>query len=443
MSVHKCRCIIRGSPGCQTKSQVIPLYKRPLRFALAVLLVLGLAAGVLLAQQRTDDTGPGQRAGLGTVLEVISLLSSYHWENVDTISLVRNYLKTGTIDGMLRESLEDDYTRYMSPQAYNRFQEDTIRAEFGGIGIMVGIREERLTIIAPIAGTPGMRAGLRGGDLIVGIDGRSTEHMSLEEAVSLMRGPEGALVVLTIQRGDEIFDVEIIRARIESVGVQRWDVITPEQVPELSAPVGYILVSNFNQVTARQFDNAAAELARAGVQGLVLDLRHNPGGLLSSALEMADRFLDDGPIVHVVSANGERRTYTASPGRAFPRMPTVVLVDSQSASAAEILAGALRDRGVAVLVGETSFGKGSVQTVVSLSDGSGLTLTTAHYETAGGHFIHKKGVEPDIVVELPEEELQRFYLRFDRDELDFSDPQLRRALEVLGELMIAGDRRAA
>src|SRR5690606_3070815 len=131
------------------------------------------------------------------------------------------------------------------------------------------------------------------------------------------------------------------------------------------------------------------------------------------------------------------------PGRAFPRMPTVVLVDSQSASAAEILAGALRDRGVAVLVGETSFGKGSVQTVVSLSDASGLTLTTAHYETAGGHFIHKKGVEPDIVVELPEEELQRFYLRFDRDELDFSDPQLRRALEVLGELMIAGDRRAA
>src|SRR5690606_38230777 len=216
-------------------------------------MVLGLTAGVLLAQQRTDDGGPGQRASLGTVLEVIALLRSYHVEDVDTLTLVRAYLRTGTIDGMLRESLEDDYTRYMTPQAYSRFQEDTIRAEFGGIGIMVGIREERLTIIAPIAGTPGMRAGLRGGDLIVGIDGRSTEHMSLEEAVSLMRGPEGALVVLTIQRGDEIFDVEIIRARIESVGVQRWDVITPEQVPELSAPVGYILVSNFNQVTARQF----------------------------------------------------------------------------------------------------------------------------------------------------------------------------------------------
>jgi len=419
------------------------LYKRHLRFAFAVVLVLSLAAGVLLAQQRTDETGPGQRASLGTVLEVISLLSSYHWEDVDTLTLVRNYLRTGTIEGMLRESLEDDYTRYMSPQAFSRFQEDTIRAEFGGIGIMVGIRNERLTIISPIAGTPGMRAGLRGGDLILRIDGQPTEHMSLEEAVSLMRGPEGVRVVLTIQRGEEVFDVEIIRERIESVGVQRWDVITPEQVPELAGPVGYIYVSNFNQVTARQFDEAATALVQAGVQGLVLDLRHNPGGLLSSALEMADRFLEDGPIVHVVSSTGERRTYMASPGTAFPPMPIVVLVDGNSASAAEILAGALRDRGVAVLVGETSFGKGSVQTVVSLRDGSGLTLTTAHYETAGGHFIHKKGVEPHIVVKLPEEELQQFYLRFDQEQLDLDDPQLRRALEVLGELMSTGQRRAA
>ncbi|HEY8417423.1 MAG TPA: S41 family peptidase [Limnochordales bacterium] len=422
---------------------MIPLYKRHLRFAFAVVLVFSLAAGVLLAQQRTDETGPGERASLGTVLEVISLLSSYHWEDVDTLTLVRNYLRTGTIDGMLRESLEDDYTRYMSPQAFARFQEDTIRAEFGGVGIMVGIRDERLTIISPIAGTPGMRAGLRGGDRILRIDGQPTEHMSLEEAVSLMRGPEGERVVLTIQRGEEIFDVEIIRDRIQSVGVQRWDVITPEQMPALSAPVGYIYVSNFNQVTARQFDAAAKKLVEAGVRGLVLDLRHNPGGLLSSALELADRFLDDGPIVHVVSSNGERRTYTASPGTAFPSMPIVVLVDGNSASAAEIVAGALRDRGVAVLVGETSFGKGSVQTVVALRDGSGLTLTTAHYETAGGHFIHEKGVEPHIVVPLPEEERQQFYLRFDREQLDLDDPQLRRALEVLGELMAAGSRRAA
>jgi len=419
------------------------LYKRQLRFALALLMVLGLTAGVLLAQQRTDDGGPGQRASLGTVLEVIALLRSYHVEDVDTLTLVRAYLRTGTIDGMLRESLEDDYTRYMTPQAYSRFQEDTVRAEFGGIGIMVGIRNERLTIIAPIAGTPGMRAGLRGGDLIVRIDGQPTEHMSLEEAVALMRGPEGERVVLTIERGEEIFDVEIIRDRIQAISVQRWDVITPEQAPELSAPVGYIHLSSFNEATARQFDRAAAELREAGVHGLVLDLRHNPGGLLTAALELADRFLDGGPIVHVVSANGERRTYTASPGTALPPMPMVVLLDQHSASASEILAGALRDNGLAVLVGETTFGKGSVQTVVPLRDGSGLTLTTAHYETAGGHFIHDIGIEPDVRVPVPEEELEAFYLRFDSQELDLTDPQLRRALEVLDGLMAEGQRQAA
>lgn len=422
---------------------MIPLLKRRLRLALAVLLMVSLAAGVLLAQQRTEDTGPGQQASLGTVLEVIALLSTYHVEDVDTISLVRAYLKTGTIEGMLKETIEDDYTRYMTPQAYSRFQEDTVRGEFGGIGIMVGIRNERLTIISPIAGTPGMRAGLRGGDLIVKIDGQPTEHMSLEEAVSLMRGPEGQRVVLTIQRGEEVFDVEIIRDRIQNVSVQRYEVLTPEKVPQLSAPVGYIYLSNFNEVTARQFDRAAAELREAGVKGLILDLRHNPGGLLTAALEVADRFLDSGPMVHVVSANGERRTYNASPGTALPPMPIVVLVNQFSASAAEILAGALRDNGLAVLVGETSFGKGSVQTVVPLRDGSGLTMTTAHYETAGGHFIHEIGIVPDIVVKIPEEELEEFYLRLEQEELDLTDPQLQRALEVLNGLMLEGQQRAA
>ncbi|MFS8544453.1 MAG: hypothetical protein LOD91_11550, partial [Limnochordales bacterium] len=184
-------------------------------------------------------------------------------------------------------------------------------------------------------------------------------------------------------------------------------------------------------------------LKREGMRALVLDLRHNPGGLLTAALELADRFLDGGPIVHVVSANGERRTYTASPGTALPPMPMVVLLDQHSASASEILAGALRDNGLAVLVGETTFGKGSVQTVVPLRDGSGLTLTTAHYETAGGHFIHDIGIEPDVRVPVPEEELQAFYLRFDSQELDLTDPQLRRALEVLDGLMAEGQRQAA
>jgi len=196
-------------------------------------------------------------------------------------------------------------------------------------------------------------------------------------------------------------------------------------------------------VTVRQFDRAAEQLLAAGVQGLILDLRNNPGGLLTSALELADRFLDGGPIVHVVSATGERRTYNASAGASLPGMPLVVLVNQFSASAAEILAGALRDNDLAVLVGDVTFGKGSVQTVVPLRDGSGLTLTTAHYETAGGHFIHDTGIVPDVVVQIPEEELEEYYLSFDQEELNFSDPQLQRALEVLNGLMAQGRRRAA
>ncbi|MBO8142324.1 MAG: S41 family peptidase [Firmicutes bacterium] len=416
---------------------------RHLRLIVAGLLVLVFAAGALLARQSPEETGPASRDSLGSVLEIIALLRTYHVEDVDSLALVRAYLQTGTIDGMLREALDDDYTRYLNPQAYVRFQEDQVEGSFGGIGIMVGIRDERLTIISPIPGTPGLRAGLRGGDLIVGIDGRPTEHMSLEEAVSLMRGPEGERVVLTIVRDGETHEVEIIRDRIEVQSVQKVEVITPEQAPVLRAPVGYIHLSSFNEATAGQFDEAVRELADAGIQGLLLDLRYNPGGLLHAALDVADRFLDSGPMVHVVDGDGQRNTYSASPGALVPPVPVVVLVNQFSASGAEILAGALRDNDRAVLVGETTFGKGSVQSVVPLRGGAALSLTTAYYETAGGHFIHKKGIVPDVVVENPEDEAGEAYLRLEQEGIDLTDPQLRRALEVLDDLMEVPSAEAA
>jgi len=366
----------------------------------------------------------------------MALVHVYHVEDVDMFSLVRAYLQKGTINGMLREVLEDDYTRYMDRHAFGRMQEDTVQGEFGGIGIVVGVRDGRLTIISPISGTPGFRAGLRGGDWILKVDGYETEFMSQDEAVSMMRGPVGEPVVLTIQRGDEVWDVTIIREKIEVPSVERWTVITPDDVPHLAGPVGYIQLSNFNEKTMPQMNEALDRLLAAGIQGLILDLRNNGGGLLSTALQLADRFIENGPLVHVVSANNQRRTYMAEAEGTFPSMPMVVLVNQYSASASEIVAGALRDNGVAVLVGTQTFGKGSVQTVLPLRGGAGLALTTAHYETAGGHFIHGVGITPDVIVEVPDELLDTLYLSYDGG-VNLDDVQLQKALEVLSDMMRA------
>jgi Periplasmic protease len=183
-------------------------------------------------------------------------------------------------------------------------------------------------------------------------------------------------------------------------------------------------------------NEALDRLLAAGIQGLILDLRNNGGGLLSTALQLADRFIENGPLVHVVSANNQRRTYMAEAEGTFPSMPMVVLVNQYSASASEIVAGALRDNGVAVLVGTQTFGKGSVQTVLPLRGGAGLALTTAHYETAGGHFIHGVGITPDVIVEVPDELLDTLYPSYDGG-VNLDDVQLQKALEVLSDMMRA------
>src|SRR5690625_2367468 len=285
----------------------------------------------------------------------------------------------------------------MDRRAFARTREDTVEGEFGGIGIMVGIRDERLTIIAPIVGTPGFQAGLRGGDLITKVDDHPTEHMSLDEAVSLMRGAVDTPVVLTILRGEEELVVPVVRGLVQVQSVETSGVVTPEQVPSLPGPVGYIQLSNFNEKTMGQVNEALGKLQQAGMQGLVFDLRNNGGGLLNTALELADRFIEDGPLLHVVGSDDRRTTYVARQEGTLPRMPLVVLINEFSASASEILAGALRDHNAAVLVGTTTFGKGSVQTVVPLRGGAGFAVMTAHYETAGGHFIHGTGIEPDEI----------------------------------------------
>lgn len=391
--------------------------------ALLLLLAMGAAGFLGRVAAGVEDLNE-----LRDVFQVIAIVRTQYVDPVDTTDLIKAYLEKGTINGML-SILGDDYTRYLDRHAFDQMQIET-SGVYGGIGIYVGMRNERLTVIAPIEGTPAWKAGLQPGDWIVSIDGRSTAEMSQEEAVSLMRGEPGQPLTLEIQRpgspNQEPRKVTMIRAVVEVPAVTKSVMLDDK--------VGYVRVAHFTERTMEQLDAVLDRLDRQGMQALILDLRNNPGGLLSAAIEVADRFIDQGPILHVVSRGGERRTVYAHPQGTRPPLPMVVLVNEGSASASEIVSGALKDRGLAELVGTTTFGKGLVQSILPLRGGAALSLTTARYLTAGGKSIHEKGIDPDVVVKLPElseeEQLRRAEESL-RGELDREDPQLRKALEVL------------
>lgn len=371
-----------------------------LAYALVALVLAGVV-GVWTVQKNAEASGEESGTALRTVLEVISLMKTQYVDDVDAVALIASYIEQGTINGMLEEAVDDPYTRFMDVRSFEQMQIDT-QGEYGGIGIMVGLKDERLTIIAPFEGTPGHQAGLRPGDRIVSIEGKSTEHMSLDEAVGLMRGPAGAGLTLGIQRGErEPFEVAIVRDRIQVPSVTKTELLEPESVPNQSRSVGYIRLQRFSERTDQELEEALNELERKEAEGLILDLRDNPGGALSAAIDVANKFLQDGPILHIVGRDQEKRTVYAFPQLTHRPAPMVVLVNGYSASASEIVAGALQDRGRARLVGTTTFGKGLVQTVIPLRDGSALSLTSARYQTAGGRYIHEKGINPDYVVEVP------------------------------------------
>lgn len=369
-----------------------------------LLLVAFLAAsgaGIWLLHSGASAESEGPSESLRTVLEVISLIKTQYVDEVDALALISNYVESGTINGMLEATLDDPYTRYMDAHSFRQVQID-VQGEYGGIGIMVGIKDGKLTIIAPFEGTPGFEAGLRPGDRIVTIGGKPTDRMSLDEAVSLMRGPEGAPLTLGIQRGEGVpFDVNIVRKTIQVPSVTEVKYFEEGTLENQAFPLGYIRLQRFSERTEDELLAALERLDKTAAAGLILDLRDNPGGTLSAAIDVANTFLPDGPILHIVGRDGAKRTVYAFPVEKYPLKPLVILVNGYTASASEIVSGALQDRGIAKLVGTTTFGKGLVQTVVPLRDGSALSLTSARYQTAGGRFIHESGIEPDVVVELP------------------------------------------
>lgn len=320
-----------------------------------------------------------------TFVEVLALVKKNYVEEVDDKELVY-----GAIRGMLNSL--DPHSSFMSPDSYHEMQIET-KGEFGGLGIQIGIKNKILTIIAPIEDTPAFRAGIEAGDKIAKIDGESTKDITIFEAVKKLRGPKGTSVTITIVRNglQKPMDITIIRDIIKTKSVKH-KIIDDE--------IGYIRLLQFQEKTAQDLEKALVEISKTeGITGLVLDLRNNPGGLLNAAVDVSNKFLPANKlVVYIKGRDGDRNEYKTKNGTKPYDYPMVVLVNGGSASASEIVAGALQDWGRAVVLGTKTFGKGSVQTIMGLNDGSGLRLTTARYYTPKDRSIQSTGIEPDIVV---------------------------------------------
>ena len=326
------------------------------------------------------------------------------WKQLRRDLLAQSYSGTGesyeAIRGMLA-SLKDPYTRFLDPKEFKEMQIDT-SGELLGVGIQLSLDKDtkELTVVSPIEGTPAAKAGVQPKDVIVTIDGKSTSGMSTADAVKLIRGPEGSKVVLGLRRKGQVLNVPLVRARIEINSVDSSLNTAPN-----GSKVGYIRLKQFNANASREMRNAIRELESQGAQGYVLDLRSNPGGLLEASVDIARQWLNEGTIVSTRTREGIRDVRRAT-GSAITDKPMVVLVNEGSASASEILSGALQDNDRAQLVGMKTFGKGLVQSVRGLADGSGMTVTIAKYLTPSGRDIHKNGIEPDVQATMTEEEIR-------------------------------------
>ncbi|HEY9603784.1 MAG TPA: carboxyl-terminal processing protease CtpC [Allocoleopsis sp.] len=349
------------------------------------------------------------------------------WQAIRTKYLNRSYTKQEEAYTAIREmlkTLNDPYTRFMNPEEFKNMQIDT-SGELTGVGIQLAQDEEtkKLVVISPIEDTPAFKAGILAKDTIAKIDGKSTQGMDVNDAVKLIRGEPGTAVTLTIQRGKEEKDYKLTRTKIEihpvKYGVQNSS----------TGKVGYIRLTQFSANAAEEMRNAIKNLEQQQVSGYVLDLRSNPGGLLYASVEIARMWINDGGIVSTVDRQGETDRQEAN-NRALTDKPLVVLVDGGSASASEILSGALQDDKRATLVGTKTFGKGLVQSVRGLGDGSGLAVTIAKYLTPSGRDINKHGIDPDIKIELSDS--KRKELQQDRAKVGTpADPQYAKAVEVL------------
>lgn len=379
-------------PAGPTLARRRPTRRRPTRRRLATLIAVALLAMPLavVAQQNEAQQNEARPDALPvediqTFAEVFERIKRAYVEEVDDSTLLRNAMR-----GMLSEL--DPHSAYLDKDEFESLREST-QGEFGGVGIEVGLQDGQLTVITPIDDTPASRAGLQAQDAILRIDDTPTDRLSLQEAVNLMRGEPGSEIRLTVisQGADAPREVTLTREVIRTESVKS----------ELLEPgFGYLRISQFQNRTGEQIGDAIADMQRDGpLDGLVLDLRNNPGGVLQAAVDVADAFLDEGLIVYTEGRlNDSGMRFSANRATVAADVPLVVLINGGSASAAEIVAGALQDQRRGVVMGTDSFGKGSVQQVMPLGNGEGLKLTTALYFTPNGRSIQAQGIEPDVEV---------------------------------------------
>jgi len=416
---------------------------------LACLLLLGVLSGV-----RAQEAEPGKNAGdngysqISIFAKAIELIRQ---DYVDGNKTSYHDLVTAAMKGML--SSLDPHSQFMDPNDFRDMQDDT-RSRFNGLGIEVSMKNGLPTVVTAMEDTPAAKAGILSGDQILRINGVSTERMDLQDAINVLRGPAGRKVTLTLLRPStkEIKDYSLERAEIKVQSVKGARLLDAE----LTGPfrIGYIRLIQFNEPTAEELAKALDELQKQGMQALILDLRNNPGGLLNSAVDVCAQFLP--PNTKVVSTQGrvasQQHDYaTSGAKKERSNFPIALLINEGSASGAEIVSGALKDLHRAILVGETTFGKGSVQNVMQLPDGSAVRFTTAKYYTPGKQVIQGNGVAPNIRVAMtPEQERALFALRNaenvkpedERNIIKAKDPQMLRAIDALKGVMIYAQQNA-
>lgn len=427
--------------------------KRILYICLVTVLGLNLLIG---AQIYVSNV---QAAETENVYEEIRLLmrvmERVRQDYVDGEKVTYSELIQAAMKGML--STLDPHSEFMDSSKYNELKNDTEGA-FGGVGIVVGLRDNFLTVISPMEDSPAYNAGILAGDRIVKIEGRSTEKISLPEAVHKLRGKEGTAVSISVMRrggenAGEIKDYKLTRAVIKVDTVK--DINGKREFSLNDDKIGYVRITQFGENTTDELRTALKKLEKAGMQGLVIDLRNNPGGLLDQAVKVCDIFLPNNQLIVSTEGRDGRSKgdeYKATGKDEYPDLRIVVLVNKWSASASEIVSGCLQDLKRAYVIGEQTFGKGSVQSIMPLNDGSALRLTTAKYYTPSHKVIHERGITPDSIVTHSQEEEEALYFKrivggFESLEeaqkakyQDVPDRQLDQAMDYLKGQLIYGDR---
>lgn len=420
----------------------------------AVLLVLGLnlfwgAHLYFNSVEAADKNADYENIALFT-----RVLHRVREEYVDADKVTYQDLIYGALKGML--STLDPHSEFMDPTKYEELKKDT-EGVFGGVGIVIGLRDNYLTVVSPMEDTPAFKAGILSGDRVIKIDGKSTEKFGLPDAVKKLRGEPNTEITITLQRpsSGQIRDVKLVRAIINVPTVK--DIDGRRDFPLGENQIGYVKLTQFGEQTVKDLEEALSKLQGQGMRALILDLRGNPGGLLDQAAKVCDKFLPKGKLI--VSTEGrdpsKRIEYRANGRSKCPNWPLAILVNGGSASASEIVSGCLQDEKRAIIIGEQTFGKGSVQSILPLEGGAALRLTTAKYYTPSHKVIHERGITPEITIPVTPEEEEALYLKrtpggqeaieaMDAKKREFvksvRDLQLERATDVLKGILIYTQR---